>query len=227
MFGHLRRNVVAYVALFFALGGVGYAAAKIPRNSVGNAQLKRNAVTSSKVKNGTLTAADFAKGVIKAGPAGPQGPQGATGPTGPTGPAGPGAKLLTADPTPGDNTPHPLGTAGPYTLYGACQSLGGGTTIQATPAISGPAGHWDIATISASDAPFSASVDIPAASSPVQFGPTMTASGTTTQATSWTTAHLSAGGTTVAVQWWVSANLAGGGHAAACHFSASVTPLSH
>ena len=41
---HLRANVIAYLALFAALGGTGYAARKI-----GTAQLKRNAVTKPKI----------------------------------------------------------------------------------------------------------------------------------------------------------------------------------
>jgi hypothetical protein len=63
--------VVACLALAIALSGAGYAAVKLPRNSVGTAQLKKNAVVSSKVKNGSLKAADFAPGQLQAaGPAG-------------------------------------------------------------------------------------------------------------------------------------------------------------
>ena len=51
--------VVALVALFVSLGGAGYAALKLPRNSVGRAQLKRNAVVSSKVKDHSLTGSDI------------------------------------------------------------------------------------------------------------------------------------------------------------------------
>ena len=51
--------VISIVALFVAMGGTGYAALKLPKNSVGNKQLKKNAVTSSKVKNGSLTGKDF------------------------------------------------------------------------------------------------------------------------------------------------------------------------
>jgi hypothetical protein len=42
-------NVAAALALFVALGGTGYAAISLPRNSVGPAQLQRAAVTSSKI----------------------------------------------------------------------------------------------------------------------------------------------------------------------------------
>jgi hypothetical protein len=65
--------IVALVALVLALGGVGYTATRLPKNSVGRAQLRpaavteselaRDAVTGAKVKDHSLTAADFnAKG---------------------------------------------------------------------------------------------------------------------------------------------------------------------
>ena len=47
-------NVVGTLALFIALGGVSYAAVKLPARSVGTKQLKTGAVTSAKVRNGTL-----------------------------------------------------------------------------------------------------------------------------------------------------------------------------
>jgi hypothetical protein len=43
-------NVTASLALFVALGGTGYAAIRIPRHSVGNAQLQTNAVSASKIR---------------------------------------------------------------------------------------------------------------------------------------------------------------------------------
>jgi hypothetical protein len=51
--------VVAVIALFVALGGTGYAALKLPPQSVGKKELKRNAVTTAKVDNGTLRLTDF------------------------------------------------------------------------------------------------------------------------------------------------------------------------
>jgi hypothetical protein len=54
---HLNHGtIVAYVALFVALGGVSHAAIRIPGNSVGSKQLRNNAVTSAKVKNHDLAA---------------------------------------------------------------------------------------------------------------------------------------------------------------------------
>jgi hypothetical protein len=48
-------NVVATMALVLALGGVSYAAIKLPKNSVGTKQIKNAAVTGAKVKKHTLT----------------------------------------------------------------------------------------------------------------------------------------------------------------------------
>jgi hypothetical protein len=80
--------VVAFIALLVAMGGTGYAAITLPKNSVGTKQLKKNAVRSSKVKNGSLLRSDFKAGQLPAGPQGQQGAQGAQGPQGPRGPAG-------------------------------------------------------------------------------------------------------------------------------------------
>ena len=83
---HLRANAVAYVALFFALGGTAFAlgantvgSKQIKNRSVKGADLAKNAVSSAKVRNGSLLGADFAVGQL---PQGPAGPQGATGPQG-------------------------------------------------------------------------------------------------------------------------------------------------
>lgn len=46
--------VISVIALFVAMGGVGYAAVQIPANSVGNSQLKNNAVSNSKIKDNSV-----------------------------------------------------------------------------------------------------------------------------------------------------------------------------
>jgi hypothetical protein len=74
--------VVACAALFVSLGGVGYAAITLPKNSVGTKQLKRNAVNSAKVKKHSLLRSDFKRGQIPRGPQGAQGIQGIQGPKG-------------------------------------------------------------------------------------------------------------------------------------------------
>lgn len=106
---HVRRNAVAYAALFVALGGTSYAAVRIPASSVGERQLKPRAVTASKlapsavtsasVRDGSLLARDFGAGQLPRGDQGPPGAPGATGATGATGPPGepgPGARWVIA-----------------------------------------------------------------------------------------------------------------------------------
>jgi hypothetical protein len=73
-------NVMSTLALFVALGGTGYAALKLPRNSVGAKQIRTGAVRSAEVKDHSLKAADFA--------AVPQGPKGDTGDAGAPGAPG-------------------------------------------------------------------------------------------------------------------------------------------
>ena len=63
---HTRPNhavVVAYLALFVALGGSAYAF-HLGKNSVGPKQLKKNAVTTAKVKNEAITAGKVKKATL-------------------------------------------------------------------------------------------------------------------------------------------------------------------
>jgi hypothetical protein len=57
-------NVVSCLALFVALGGVGYAASHLPKNSVGAKQLKKNAVTTAKIEKEAITAARVKNGTL-------------------------------------------------------------------------------------------------------------------------------------------------------------------
>ena len=71
--------IVAIIALVVALGGVGYTAVKLPKNSVGRDQLRtgavtqsklaRNAVTGAKVKDRSLPGADIAPASLAKVPA--------------------------------------------------------------------------------------------------------------------------------------------------------------
>lgn len=45
---HLQSNVVAYLALFVALGGTSYAAVSLPANSVGNRQIRNHSIDPDK-----------------------------------------------------------------------------------------------------------------------------------------------------------------------------------
>jgi hypothetical protein len=49
--------VLAFVALFVALGGTGYAALKLPKNSVGSKQIRKGAVKTSEIANNAVTGA--------------------------------------------------------------------------------------------------------------------------------------------------------------------------
>jgi hypothetical protein len=59
---HLRRNLVAYLALAVAVStGTAYAAAAIPNGSVTTKKLHANAVTSTKIRNKTIRNRDIRK----------------------------------------------------------------------------------------------------------------------------------------------------------------------
>jgi hypothetical protein len=60
---HVRQNVVAYLALFVALGGTSYAAVSLPRNSVGARQIKNHSITPVKF-NGKSIAGSISAWVI-------------------------------------------------------------------------------------------------------------------------------------------------------------------
>jgi hypothetical protein len=52
--GHARNNLIAYLALFVALGGTGYAAATLPSGSVGTPQLRNSAIIASKLNRASI-----------------------------------------------------------------------------------------------------------------------------------------------------------------------------
>lgn len=59
-----HATVVAYLALFVALGGTAIAASTLGGNTVGPRQLRRNAVTTAKIKNQAITAAKIKAGTL-------------------------------------------------------------------------------------------------------------------------------------------------------------------
>jgi hypothetical protein len=74
--------VLGAIAVFFAIGGIGYAAATVGTNDIKNGavtkkKLHKNAVISKKVKNHSLKRVDLAFNAV--GPTGPQGPAGPAG----------------------------------------------------------------------------------------------------------------------------------------------------
>lgn len=57
-------NVIASLALFIALGGVSWAAVKLPKNSVSTKQLKKNSVTTTKIKRNAVTGAKVKRNTL-------------------------------------------------------------------------------------------------------------------------------------------------------------------
>ena len=51
---HIKTNVIAYLALFVALGGTSYAAMRLPDGSVGTRQLKNHSVSAIKLDRGSI-----------------------------------------------------------------------------------------------------------------------------------------------------------------------------
>jgi hypothetical protein len=84
-------NVIATIALFLALGGTGWAAARLARNSVGPAQIRTNAVGAAEIRTGAVRANEIRNGAIGLDDISTTARQALRGPTGPQGPAGPGA----------------------------------------------------------------------------------------------------------------------------------------
>ena len=120
---HLRANVVAYLALFFALGGTSFAAAEklVPRNSVGSRQVIDN----------SLRLRDFnrTQRARLRGPQGRQGTQGIQGAQGAKGDKGdPGATNLVLV----TKVVHAVGSAGnSVDCPAGSRATGGGVTILA------------------------------------------------------------------------------------------------
>jgi hypothetical protein len=59
-----HATIVAYLALFVALGGTGYAATTLPKNSVGAKQLRTGAVTSQDIRGNTVRSGDVRNGTL-------------------------------------------------------------------------------------------------------------------------------------------------------------------
>jgi hypothetical protein len=91
---HVRRNLIAYAALFFALGGTSFAAVQaLPRNSVGSPQIKNRSIQRIDISR---RAAASLRG--QRGPRGFQGAKGDKGDKGDTGaPGAPNPNAVDSD----------------------------------------------------------------------------------------------------------------------------------
>lgn len=141
--------IVACLALFVALGGTGYAAMRLPRNSVGAHQLRKGAVTAPKLGRSAIKMLQHKLG--KRGPRGAQGAQGAPGSPGATGAVGP------------QGSPGAPGATKVVARYGNVQSgpTGGVSfaSCQAGETVTG--GGWDFTTEPAGSTTFRVDADRP------------------------------------------------------------------
>ncbi len=62
---YLKHNALGAIAIFIALGGTGYAAIAIPRNSVGTQQLRNGAITPAKLDGRAIAGSIFAWAYIE------------------------------------------------------------------------------------------------------------------------------------------------------------------
>jgi hypothetical protein len=125
MLAYLKRHHIGLLALFIAIGGTSYAAVKLPRNSVGTAQLRKGAVTSSKLARSVQSK------LKKAGKPGPAGPKGDTGAKGDAGVAGDTGATGARGPQ-GEPGPTSAGVGGINTTItpgGWTTQVGGSTTV--------------------------------------------------------------------------------------------------
>jgi hypothetical protein len=182
IFTHLKRNLVAYVALFVALGGSSYAAVRLTPGSVSTSALANhsvthrklaiNSVTARNIANGSLTRADFKAGtVIGNGGSGRSGSNGRRGPVGPQGPAGPpggayvGARMQSAGAVHaahGGSTPVPL-TGGDFKQDGNETDLLAGSLTLTTPSnCTGSFGNAVVITVDGNPTTFGVAPTVPA-----------------------------------------------------------------
>jgi hypothetical protein len=89
-------NITASLALFIALGGTGYAAVTLPRNSVGAAQLRTNSVGTSELRKGAVRSSDIRNRTIRVEDLATKTRNSLRGTQGPPGPAGTDAATFRA-----------------------------------------------------------------------------------------------------------------------------------
>lgn len=138
---HMRRNFVAYLALFFALSSTGYAASAqlLPKNSVGSAQVINRSLQKGDLSRKAVAALRGARGPRglrgSQGIQGLQGPQGAAGAPGVQGPQGPAGianvarfELTSAEADPA--SPNILKAfIGTGSMYDECIATSNGTNV--------------------------------------------------------------------------------------------------
>ena len=117
-----HTTVVAYMALFAALGGSAYAAATITGNDIKDGTITGRDVKNRSLGTGKLSTKAVSSLAGRPGPAGPQGSsgeKGVPGPAGPSGPVGPKGETGPAGPTFASLRPNAHDPVSPATPDGA------------------------------------------------------------------------------------------------------------
>ena len=187
---HLRSNLVAYLALFVALGGSSYAAVRLTPGSVDSRALAKaavthkklaaNSVSSANVLSGSLSRADFKAGTLM------KGEKGDPGPAGRAGGAYVGARARS---TGSVVAPHGATTSVPIASNGWTQAadeldlIAGTMTVKTPPTCTGSFGNSLVVTVDGKATTFGVPPQTPPSSSitvPVLVG-TLTEPGASTQ----------------------------------------------
>ena len=84
-----HSNLMATAAVFIALGGTSYAAARLARDSVGSKQIRTGAVGASEIRRGAVSSRDIRNGSVRVRDLSSTTRDALRGPTGPIGPIGP------------------------------------------------------------------------------------------------------------------------------------------
>ena len=170
---HLKGNLVAYLALFVALGGSSYAAVQLKPGSVDTRALAKAAVTknklapnsvgSSQIVNGSLSSGDFKPGTLN-GPL-------AKGDKGDPGQAGGAYVGLRARSTGSVSAPHggatnvPLGSNGWAQKAGELDLIAGSMTVTTPPSCTGSFGNALVVSVDGKATTFGVPPNTPPSSS--------------------------------------------------------------
>jgi hypothetical protein len=170
---HLKSNLVAYLALFVALGGSSYAAVRLTPGSVRTRALAKgavthkklalNSVTTANVADRSLTRADFKLGALR-GP-GRSGNPGPAGPAGRSGGAYIGARASSAGTVvaPHQATTNVPLSGGTWTQEaGELDLLAGTVTVKSPSACSGSFGNSLVVSVDGKANTFGVPPQIPA-----------------------------------------------------------------
>jgi hypothetical protein len=190
---HFKGNLVAYLALFVALGGSSYAAVELSPGSVGTRALAKGAVTSKKlaagsvgsrsVVDGSLGRADFRPDVLAVAGKGGKGDPGAAGAPGGASVGARARSTGSVVAAHGGSTNVPLSAGGWTQEAGELDLIAGSMTVRTPPACTGSFGSALTISVDGAATTFGVPPQVPPSSSvtvPLLVG-TLTEPGSSTQ----------------------------------------------